>query len=320
MTKHWTKAGVVWTLAMLGIGASGLFAQQEPLYSQYQLNAFVINPAVAGSQQHHEIRMNSRVQWSQFPGSPRTFTLSYHGRTDDKSGMGGLVFSDQTGPTRRNGLQVAYAFRVPLGEPGNFGQNTLSLGFAGKIIQYSFRGEEVRFQQMGDPAAAEAAQGLTLADAAVGLYWYNERFYAGFSAPNLIQADFGAYVPTQPDRALAGQLARHYFLQFGTFLRYDHMNVEPGVLVKKVPGAPYQIEATMKWHLMDDRFLVGLGYRTDWLVTSFFAIRGDAWILAYSSDLMIPSALRQSQTFGPSHEFTLGLDLGRQWNTIFRGE
>lgn len=295
-------------------------AQQEPLFSQYRLNAFVVNPAVAGSQAHHEIRLGTRMQWQTFPGAPRTYTLSYHGRTDDNSGIGGVLFSDVVGPTVRNGFQLAYAYRLPIGQPGVAGQNTLSLGFAGKMIQYGFRAERVSFQTAGDPAASEAAQGISVADAALGAYWQNDRFYAGFSVPNLIQTEFGAYVPNQSQRSLISQLARHYFFMTGYRISYESMSIEPSVLVRKTQATPYQIEGTMKLYLKDDHLIIGLGYRTEWLATTFLAVQNENWIVAYSSDFMLPQRRSTQLTFGPSHEIMLGLDLGKKWNQMFRGE
>ena len=314
------KFSLTLTLILLLFLCGPLVAQQEPLFSQYRLNAFVINPAVAGSQIHHELRFSARTQWQSVPGSPQTYTLSYHGRTDDRSGIGGLLFSDVVGPTTRSGAQLAYAYRIPVGQPGNSGQHTLSFGFAGKIIQYGFRAERVQFQTADDPAAAEAAQGIAIADASFGAYWQNDRWYAGFSVPNMIQSQFGAYVPTGQERSMISQLARHYFMMAGVRFDYDNSSLEPSVLLKKTDGVPYQMEATLKWYLRDDRFILWLGYRTDWLLTSFFALQGDNWILAYSADFMLPQQQSSLVTYGPSHELTLGLDLGRKWNTMFRGE
>ena len=305
-------------ICMLAI--STLMAQQEPMYSQYRLNGFLINPAVAGTQVSHELRINTRQQWQSFPGAPRTHTLSYHGRTDEKSGVGAILFSDATGPTLRTGIQIAYAYRMPVGESGKLGQNTLSFGFAGKMIQYRLRTERIAFVQANDPAAVGAGQGITLSDASFGAYWYNDRFFAGISAPNLIQTNFGSYLSTTSNAALLSQLYRHYFFMAGYRVEYESFSMEPSLLVKKTTGAPYQIEGTMKWFLANEQIILGIGYRTDWLFTSFFAYQGNAFILAYSADFMLTQSRTVGTTFGPSHEFTLGLDLGRTWSQMYRGE
>lgn len=297
-----------------------IWCQQEPLFAQYRINAFVLNPAFAGSERHHELRFGTRMQWQSMAGAPATYTFSYHGQTDENSGIGGIIFSDRVGPSVRNGLQLAYAYRLPIGQPGLAGQNTLSLGFSGKIIRHRFAADRVTFVTPDDPAASDASQGIAVADAALGFYWRNEQFFAGFSIPNLIQSEFGAYVPSQTDRSLISQLARHYFFMTGYRLRYIAYSVEPSILIRKTQGTPYQIEGTIKWYLKDDRVIVGLGYRTEWLGTMFLAVQGTHYLLAYSADFMLLPPNASTLTYGPSHELTLGLNLGRSWNQMFRGE
>jgi type IX secretion system PorP/SprF family membrane protein len=54
-----------------------LHAQQRMQYSQYLLNAFLINPAVAGAEQYGELRTGYSHQWAGFKGAPRAGYLSY---------------------------------------------------------------------------------------------------------------------------------------------------------------------------------------------------------------------------------------------------
>ncbi len=76
----------------------------------------------------------------------------------------------------------------------------------------------------------------------------------------------------------------------------------------------------MKLYLKDDHLIIGLGYRTEWLATTFLAVQNDNWIVAYSADFMIPQRRVTQVTFGPSHEIMLGLEPGKKWNQMFRGE
>lgn len=41
-------------------------AQQDPLFAQYNSNAFLINPAVAGSKGNHSFSLFHRWQWVRF--------------------------------------------------------------------------------------------------------------------------------------------------------------------------------------------------------------------------------------------------------------
>ncbi|HRD40546.1 MAG TPA: type IX secretion system membrane protein PorP/SprF, partial [Bacteroidia bacterium] len=54
-------------------------AQQLPQYTQYMLNEFAINPAVAGKEEFADVRSNNRYQWVGITDAPRTYMLTVHG-------------------------------------------------------------------------------------------------------------------------------------------------------------------------------------------------------------------------------------------------
>ena len=57
-------------------GMHALYSQQLPQYSQYMMNKFLINPAVAGSEGYTAFNLTAREQWIGLENSPRTFALS----------------------------------------------------------------------------------------------------------------------------------------------------------------------------------------------------------------------------------------------------
>ena len=126
-------------------------AQQLPVYSQYMMNKFLINPAVAGSEGYTAINLTAREQWIGLKDSPKTHALSFHTRLlpdsyinkinpvrrkrmqasrDSKVGLGGYIFNDRTGLVNRTGLRFTYAYHIKIKE----GQ--LSFGLSGNIYQY----------------------------------------------------------------------------------------------------------------------------------------------------------------------------------------
>ena len=88
-------------LALLISIPSLAIAQQSPLYSQYMLNDFVINPAIAGSKPFYPLRVNAREQWEGLGSfAPSTQSLSFHAPVGDgRVGLGGIIFQDNTPPT-----------------------------------------------------------------------------------------------------------------------------------------------------------------------------------------------------------------------------
>ena len=297
------------------------FAQQEPLFTQYKILGYTINPAMAGSQEMQELRLGYRSQWRNFPGAPTTATISFQGAMDEKSAGGILAFTDIMGPTQRSGLQLSYAFHVPIGQPGISGQTKLSFGLGGKVLQYHFRAESTYFQDRSDPAIMEAAQGMVIGDAAFGAYLYNDRFFAGFSAPNILQSDFYTGVSSANSRSVISRLYRHYFAFFGYRFDYSQLSIEPSVMIKKVHNTPYQIEGNVRFLMLEEKVFVGLSYRTDWLMSMMFGVHAKNLQFTYSYDFMTPNA-EPGLLYGGTHEFTLGIDIGGpgSWRKMYSGE
>jgi type IX secretion system PorP/SprF family membrane protein len=55
-----------------------LSAQQNPQYSQYMMNTYLINPAVVGIEDYTDIKVGYRNQWTNFEGAPTTYYLTAH--------------------------------------------------------------------------------------------------------------------------------------------------------------------------------------------------------------------------------------------------
>ena len=51
-------------------------AQQMPLYSQYMLNGFLLNPAMAGNVDYIPLRLTVRQQWVGITDAPSTQAIS----------------------------------------------------------------------------------------------------------------------------------------------------------------------------------------------------------------------------------------------------
>ena len=65
--------------------AGELKAQQLPLYSQYLMNGFMINPAMAGYDGYTAFNLTYRQQWLGFAEAPRTYSASFQSRLYRKS-------------------------------------------------------------------------------------------------------------------------------------------------------------------------------------------------------------------------------------------
>ena len=55
-----------------------ILGQQLPINTNYVLNNYAYNPAVAGSKPHAVASLNYRNQWVGFDDAPKTYMLSLH--------------------------------------------------------------------------------------------------------------------------------------------------------------------------------------------------------------------------------------------------
>src|SRR5665811_2127063 len=102
-------------MGLVPIGASGgeVAAQQLPLFSQYMINDYFQNPAIAGSRPYFDAVSANRLQWVGITDAPRTYALSMNGPLKGTNmGVGGYVFTDVAGPTRRIGASGSYAYHI----------------------------------------------------------------------------------------------------------------------------------------------------------------------------------------------------------------
>src|SRR5512133_689973 len=134
-------------------------AQQVPMYSQYIMNGFLINPSFAGRDGYTTVNLTVREQWVGMAGAPSTYAASIQTRLlknsyiskstsvkkkvikptkGGKVGFGGYLFNDNNGIMRRTGAQVAYAYHIGMGQTGGY-PNDLALGLALTAYQFAIK-------------------------------------------------------------------------------------------------------------------------------------------------------------------------------------
>ena len=285
-------------LAATAVQAS---AQQLPQLTQYQFNDYVVNPAVAGSRPFFELRTAHRYQWVGIQDAPRTFTFSGSTPVGEKMGLGGYLFTDIVGPTRRTGVQFSYAYHLKLTQ-----DIKLSLAVSAGMLQFLIDGSKIQFHDPGDPVMDDQLRGDLLPDAKFGFYLYGERFWFGATAPQLLRNK--VYFLDETSATLS-RMEDHYYVMGGyRFPIGADWRVEPSFLVKYTTPVPLKLDftATVRYK---DTFWLGAGYRTN---DAYSAMVG-YWLkktfqFGYSYDI-ITSNLRNYST--GTHEVMLAITLAK---------
>ncbi len=278
------------------------WAQQLPQLSQYVSHDYLYCPAVAGSRPWFEMRSAHRNQWVGIQDAPRTFMLSATTPVSGNMGIGGFLYTDHVGPTRRTGAQLSYAYHLRITDGVRLGMG-LSIG----LQQFLIDGSKITFHDNYDPIMDTQLRGSTMPDASFSLYAYHERWWAGFTVPQLLESKIWFY--DDADQTLS-TLARHYYLMGGYRLPLgDDLRLEPSVLVKYVDPVPAKIDLTATLRYKDQLWL-GATYRTNDAVSVMIGY----WLkktfqFGYSYDITTTNLNRYSSG---THEVMLGITFGKQ--------
>ena len=276
----------------------GLYAQQLPHFSQYYLNDFLINPAVAGSRGYFEGVSTHRYQWEGITDAPRTYTLSVHGPTKNrKMGLGGYLFTDIVGPTRRTGFNMSYAYHLKLNE-----KVKLSLGLNAGILQFMIDGSKITLRDANDAILTNGVQSELVPDAGFGMYIYHQKYYFGFSAPQLLNYRIKFFDEGENPK---GTLPSHFFLTGAyKFHVSDDFIIEPGAFVKYVKPAPVQFEGTLRIIYKDHVWLSGTYRDKDAITASVGYLINNSFTIAYAYDFTTTNLKNYSDG---THELMVGV-------------
>ena len=277
-------------------------AQQLPQYTQYMLNDLAINPAVAGKDNFADVRSNNRYQWVGMTDAPRTYMLTLHSPLKNRHmGLGTHIYTDIVGPTRRVGISLAYAYHIKIAE-----KTRISLGLNAGIQQWGIDGHKLHLHDAGDDNLLTQYQTRVVPDFGAGIYVHNEKWYLGFSAPQLYQSPIKLY-PNGDDK---GTLATHFMLNGAyKFNINDDFKVEPSFLAKYASPAPIKVDVGARV-IYQEQVWLGVGYRHNDAVTALVGFMYKNYLMiGYSYDFTTTNLKKYSSG---THELMLGLRFSKQ--------
>lgn len=229
-------------------------AQQNAQYSQYMFNGIYINPAYAGYKEVLNLHGYYRAQWAGVEGAPRSFSVAVDGATNEGNvGLALQLASDKLGAQSSQSVYASYAYRIRMNGDGTA---RLAFGISGGLVQLGINGALLATQ---DPELDMPGgnQSTVVPDARAGVYYADERFYAGLSVDNLISPHINKsryiYIP---------QPKPHYYLTAGVLLPLsESIQLKPSFLLKDDRGGPSSLDLTA-FLLFGEKIWLGGSYRT----------------------------------------------------------
>ena len=290
-------------LIVFGFGWSAT-AQQTPLFSQYYLNPYLLNPAFAGSDIQARAFLSYRKQWTGIPGAPETQAFSIDGALENENmGLGIILFNDVTNILGRLNLMGSYSYKIDLTNDQH-----LTLGASLGVLQNRIYFDRINCDSPDDPTLLNDVDNRSVLDGNLGLKYGYKRFLLGFAVTQLFQNEIN-HENAADFKTLDFSLIRHYT----TTLQYDfdlgkNFTLTPIVLMRVAQGlAPqFDISAIINYQ---NKLWAGVSYRTQ-IGTNFsmgFAI-DDKFVVGYSYEM---PAKKIRELGKGSHEFTIGLRLNK---------
>lgn len=296
------------------------FGQQLPVYSQYMMNLFLINPAVAGADGYTSINITAREQWMGLQEAPSTQAVSFQTRLlknsyisestsakkntekpsrNGRVGLGGHFFTDRNGMLRRTGVQFTYAYHIQLR------QSQLSFGLTAVGYQLSVNSDGFSdAYDPDDPLLLNYDRSVFIPDINFGVFYKTNDYYVGFSAINLFQSMFKIGLQGENNY----KMLRYYYITGGyEFALGDDFSVIPSTMLKSPDNLrTFQMDVSAKF-VYKQSYWAGLSYRTPDVLVIFAGVKFQNFHFGYAFDYSMSSI--QKYTYG-SHEFMFAVKFG----------
>ena len=254
------NAILVLFLAVLSLQSHDMTAQQDAQYTQYMYNTLSINPAYAGSRGGVSILGLHRSQWVGLDGAPRTQTFSIHSPVGESKrvGLGLNIVNDEIFITNETYVDGHFSYTIPTGDTGK-----LAFGLKGGVQLLDVNYSEASAFNGGDPLLSQNIDNRFAPQVGLGVFYHTDKFYAGLSAPNLLETEhFDDSQNTNDANAtlLARERVNYYLTSGYVFDITPDFKLKPAGLAKWVSGAPLQVDITAN-ALLYDKLTLGLAYR-----------------------------------------------------------
>lgn len=291
------KKGYYIIVLFFVVGCFNLKAQQLPLYTNYVLNNYAYNPAVAGSKPYAVVNLNYRNQWVGFKDAPKTYLVSLHSSIgkQKKVGVGVLINSDNTGLLGKTTGQLTFAYHIKLNKTYKLG-----FGISAGMVQYRIKLYDAKTADAGDELLTGNLLANNVFDSNAGLYLYSDKLFFGISGYQYLSNKI-----TWKDSK--STLAPHVYATLGYKIQASKkLVIEPSALLKFNSPAPMQPEFSVRG-IYKNLFWVGGSYRVNDAASGLIGIiLKEKLTIAYAYDFSI-SKIRTYNS--GSHEISLTYQL-----------
>ena len=236
------------------------YCQQQGQYSQYMMNYFLINPAVAGTEDYLEIKCGFRKQWTGISDAPQNYYVTAsmplnkinrkmaQGKQNKNHHSVGFMATGQTlGILAHNIALINYAYHLSVSK-----NSVLAFGVdAGANHMWADNSKAKWGDNIPDYESIYNVNKLNF-DLGLGLWFYNKKLFCGVSTKQTPESSF--------DNGFDRLLNVHVYATGGYKLALNQdWTYIPSLLFKGTSNA-YQVDVNNKFKF-DNRMWFGMSYR-----------------------------------------------------------
>lgn len=279
--------------------------------SDYIINPYALNQAMAGYFGYSEVHADYRKQWIKIYGGPETYNVSGFGNIyQHKMWLGGEVYRDQAGPLKRIKADVSYSYILQTGDNQN-----LFFGVWGSYYQNSINFNNLTGIDPNDPLLnhLNALSGSTF-NVGFGIVYNSYNFNIGFAMPNAM-ANKSIYLT--PDK-ISFSMQRDFLFHVSNLFRLsDSWQFQAMGVYEKTVNEPANVDVSAMFFL-DERFWAGGLYRSGGIAAaSVGGYLGAGLSVNYSYEMGLSGINKYS---GASQEISISFRFGMRGPHYYRNK
>ncbi len=264
-----------------------------PVYSQYLQNGLVINPAYAGSREVLSSFLSYRIQWMGTSGSPLIQSLSLHSpMKNDKVALGLMAQFMQYGVTKATSIYAAYGYHIRLKR----GKLSFGLKAGADISNTDYTG--LLLNDPDDPVFKTNDKPFLLPNVGAGVYYFEDRFFAGFSVPSFLsyrRTSSGSTIP------------------YHDFNQYDFL-ISAGALVSIAPVLKFKPSILIDYSLQNTKKLTQFDINGNFIIADLIWAGGSWRVSEQVAVGILQFQINQQLMLGLSYDYPVG-----RMNTFSKG-
>ena len=239
---------------------------QDPHFSQFYASPIYLNPAFAGTINHHRVIVHNRIQWPVLTNAFTTYSFTYdHYKPGLNSGFALMLNADKAGTAGLKTNTAAFIYSYKIQMPNRWVLTpAVSFGFGNRGLDYSklILGDQLEFGNSLAPTIDPAVSLIdrkTFFDSSTGILFYNKSSWLGASWWHINRPDISLLQTEE-------RLPSKYTFHGGTRIQFyggpasqEKLSYLSTSFVLNVQGPFTQMDMGVNYHV--DPILIGLWYR-----------------------------------------------------------